>query len=86
MLEKNTKTYNLTADDVFAVKPVIITPEKLESEFEFGKTMIKEQEFVIDEKLIERINLQARKSEMIKFYFGIGYFVLLAAALITLFL
>ncbi len=86
MLENQSKIINLSAEDIFTVKPVIANPEKLEAEFNFGEEAELNESFLIDEKIIESINAKTRKTEMVKFYFGIGYFVLFLAALIALFL
>ncbi len=86
MPENQSKIMNLSAEDIFAVKPIIANPEKLEAEFNFGGEAELTESLLIDEKIIESINARARKTEMVKFYFGIGYFVLFLAALIALFL
>ncbi len=86
MLRDQTKILNLTSEELFTVKPVIANQKELEAEFSFVEKSISDESLLIDEKLIENINAQARKKEMVKFYFGIGYFVLFVAALISLFL
>ncbi len=86
MPENQSKIMNLSAEDFFTVKPLVTNPEKLEAEFDFEYKEESNESFFIDEKVIESLNTRARKTEMVKFYFGIGYFVLLATALIMLFL
>ncbi len=85
-VEHQTKILNLTGEELFTVKPIIADEKELEAEFTFGEKSISSEKFLIDEKLLESVNARARKTEMVKFYFGIGYFVLFVAALISLFL